>query len=127
MADNNPPQDPSAQFQEYVTQWERSVDQFFNQMMGTEQFSQSMNQMQTLQLEMQKAFRENMTKQLASMNLPSRDDVLQIGEDIREVDARLARVEASLAQLVKGSGLAAAKSQNKQGPKRTRKPKTAEE
>ena len=99
MADDKPA-DPSAQFQEYVTQWERSVDQFFNQLMGNEQFSQSMNQMQGLQIEFQKNFRDSMANQLTSMNMPSRDDVLQIGEDIRVLDARLGRMEDKLNQLI---------------------------
>lgn len=115
MADGKP-LDPSAQFQEYVTQWERSVDQFFNQLMGTEQFSQSMNQLQKLQLEFQKTFRDAMASQLVQWNLPSREDVLQLGEQIRALDARLARMESTLA------GMTAGVAASKNGPRRTRRP-----
>lgn len=96
MADDKQPVDPSAQFQEFVSNWERSVDQFFNQMMGTEQFSQSMNEMQKLQLEFQKSFRDAMAAQLLNMNMPSRDDIMQIAEDVRQLDFRLARIEDKL-------------------------------
>lgn len=120
MADNKP-LDPSAQFQEYVNQWERSMDQFFNQLMGTEQFSQSMNQLQKLQLEFQKMFHEVMAGQLAQWNLPSREDVLQLGEQIRALDARVARMESALA------GLADAAAPKKSGPPRTRRPPSKKE
>lgn len=99
MADDKP-LDPSAQFQEFVSNWERSVDQFFNQTMGTEQFSQSMNQMQKLQLELQRTFKDVMTAQLINMNMPSRSDVLQISEDIRQLDLRMARIEDKLSSLL---------------------------
>ena len=120
MADDKP-LDPSAQFQEYVTQWERSVDQFFNQLMGTEQFSQSMNQLQKLQLEFQKNFRDAMASQLMHWNLPSREDVLQLGEQMRTVETRLANIEATLAGMASGS------TAKKRGPSRTRKPAAKKE
>ena len=114
MADNKP-LDPSAQFQEYVTQWERSVDEFFNQLMGTEQFSQSMNQLQKLQLEFQKTFRNTMAEQMVHWNIPSRDDVLQLGEQVRSLDDRLARIESMLGKMA-GTG------SKPSGPPRTKRP-----
>lgn len=113
MADNKP-LDPSAQFQEYVTQWERSVDQFFNQLMGTDQFSQSLNQLQKLQLEFQKTFRHTMAEQMVQWNMPSRDDVLQLGEQIRGIDDRLARIESRL-------GKSAGAKEEPSGPPRTKR------
>lgn len=115
MADEKP-SDPSAQFQEYVTQWERSVDQFFNQLMGTEQFSQSMNQLQKLQLEFQKMFHDAVGNQLVQWNLPSREEVLQLGEQIRQLDTRMARIESALASIAAGG------QDKRRGPPRTRKP-----
>ncbi len=126
MADDKPTFDPSAQFQEYVTQWERSVDQFFNQLMGNEQFSQSMNQAQNLQLEFQKNFKETMATQLTGMNMPSRDDVLQIGEDIRVLDARIGRIEDKLDRLLVSDKGSSATSKSK-GPPRTKKPPVKKE
>ena len=99
MADDKP-LDPSVQFQEFVSNWERSIDQFFNQMMGTEQFSQSMNEMQKFQLEFQKTFKDAMAAQLLAMNMPSRSDVMQIAEDIRQLDLRMARIEDKLSATI---------------------------
>ncbi|MCB1693521.1 MAG: hypothetical protein KDI19_12210 [Pseudomonadales bacterium] len=117
MADEKP-LDPSAQFQEYVTEWERSVDKFFNQLMGTEQFSQSMNQLQKLQLEFQKNFRDAMANQLVMMNIPSRDDLLNLAEQVRSLDDRMARIEAALSRLAS----AGENEPKRRGPARTRRP-----
>lgn len=117
MANETPP-DPSAQFQEWVTQWERAVDEFSNKVMGTDEFSKSMNQMQGLQIEFQRRFGELMAQQLANFNMPSRDDVIRLSEDLRSIDRRLAHVERSLDKLVAGQ----AGAPKKKGPARTKKP-----
>ncbi|XOV86160.1 MAG: poly(R)-hydroxyalkanoic acid synthase subunit PhaE [Pseudomonadota bacterium] len=114
------PTDPSAMFQEWVTQWERTVDKFSNQFMGTEDFSRSLNQMQNLQLEFQRAFGEQMARQLAAFNMPSRDDVLQLSEDVRELDRRIARMEATLNKLLPAGANEAGV--RRRSPPRTRKP-----
>ena len=79
MANETTP-DPSAQFAEWVTQWERTVDEFSNKVMGTDEFSKSMNQMQGVQMEFQRNFGEMMARNLANLNMPSRDDVNKISD-----------------------------------------------
>ncbi len=112
--------DPSVQFQEWVTQWERAVDEFSNRVMGTDEFSKSMNQMQSLQIEFQKQFGELMGRQLASFNMPSRDDIIELSEDIRSLDRRMAHVERHLEKLVAGAKQGS--SGRPKGPARTKKP-----
>ncbi len=98
MADEKS-KDPAQMFQEWVTQWERATDSFSNRLLGNEDFSKYMNQMQSFQLEFQRGFAELMAGQLANMNMPSREDVLQISEDIQAIDRRIARIETSLHKL----------------------------
>ena len=112
---NETPKDPSAIFHEWVTQWERNFDSFANKVMGTEGFSQAMNETQKAQLKMQGMFTQFMTEQLASMNMPTRDDVLRLGEAITAVDRRLERIEEKLA-------LDSKKKSSKKKPARTKKP-----
>ena len=121
MADDKPNLDFSAQFQEYVTQWERSVDKAYNDFMGTEQYSQSMNQLQKLQLEMQTRFKEAITDQLQNINMPSRDDVLQIGENVRMLNDRLGRMEEKLDLLLDPEGQRVVT--KRPSPPRTKRPK----
>ena len=123
MAKDTTP-DPAQQYQEWITQWERSVDEFSNRIMGTDEFSRSLNQMQGLQLEFQKRFGEMMARQLAGLNMPSREEVLRISEDLRDVDRRLAHIERALDKLVMQTS--DAPSAKKKGPARTKKPPSKE-
>ena len=84
-----------------------------------------MNQAQNLQLEFQKGFQERMANQLTGMNMPTRDDVLQIGEDLRVLDARMARMEDKLDQLLGGDESPLPSKST--SPPRTKKPPTDKE
>lgn len=120
MSDGKPSSDPTQRFRELITEWERGFDALANKFMGSDEFSRTMNQFQSLQLGAQKAFAEAMAKQLATLNLPSREDVLRLGEAVHEVDRRLARLESSLADIAGAVG--AAPPRERPGPKRTRRP-----
>jgi uncharacterized protein with von Willebrand factor type A (vWA) domain len=108
-------------FREFTTQWEREFDSLANRVMGTEDFSRSMNQMQRLQIGMQRAFTEFMGQQLASFNVASRDDVTRIGEALQAVDARLGRLENLLEQIGRKEGVIP-HSGRVQGPPRSKRP-----
>ena len=122
MAKDTTP-NPSAAFNEMVTQWERNYDAFANQLMGTEGFSQAMNEMQKAQLNYQQTFAQSMTQNLASMNLPSRDDIMNLADSIRQLDLRMERIEASLAASNSGKKSAPVK---KKKPARTKQPPSEE-
>jgi len=62
-----------------------------------------MNQFQNVQLAMQKRFNEAMAQHLLNLNMPSRDDILRLGESIRSVEKRLASIETTLAKKKKKS------------------------
>jgi hypothetical protein len=111
---------PSATFNDWVSQWERTVDKFSNQFMGTSEFSQSINLMQNMQLEYQRAFGEQMAKQLANFNMPSRDDILELSEVMRDIDRRMARMETAINKLEKGQARGANKKPT--APPRTKRP-----
>jgi hypothetical protein len=118
MANDSPP-DPAAMFREFVTQWERNVNSFANQVMGTESFSRLMQEAQRLQLALQQATSEAMGRRLAAMNMPTRDDVIRLAEKLADVDRRLARIEASLdgdATLVADDAPRAARPRTRQPP-----------
>lgn len=99
MADDRQSLDPAAVFANWVTEWERAVDKFSNEVMGTDEFSRSVNQMQKMQLDIQRIFGEAMARQLANFNMPSRDDILELSENVRELDRRVARIEGMIRQL----------------------------
>ncbi len=113
------PVDPTEAFRDMVTQWERNFDAFANQVMGTESFSKSMNQAQDAQLAAQKAFRDVVSKNLEAMHLPSRDDILRLGEAVHRLDRRLARIEEML--------VSADNTPPRKGPPRTKRPPSESE
>jgi len=123
MASDTPP-DPAQQFSEWITQWERAVDEYSNKLMATDEFSRSMNQMQGMQIEFQKRFGELMSRQLSNLNMPSRDEVIKISEDLRAIDRRLSRIERALDRLA--SNADGASTARPKGPARTRKPPSQE-
>ena len=101
MADkpNNPQQkDPAEAFRNLVTDWERNFDAMANRFMGTSEYSKAMNQFQNMQLEMQKRFNDLMAHNLSNFNMPSRDDILRLGESMRGIEKRLAAIELQLAK-----------------------------
>lgn len=110
---------PPPDFSELVTQWERNFNEMSNQLMGTEEFSKTMNQFQHMQLEFQRNFSEIMARQLANFNMPSRDDVIAVAEQLRDIDRRLSRIESALEKTNTGY---TASDRQRQGPARTRKP-----
>jgi hypothetical protein len=116
MSDKLP--DPTEAFRNLVTEWERGFDAMANRLMGTEEFSRSMNRFQDLQLGLQKRFNEGMAQQLSNLNLPSRDDILRLGESVRALDKRLTRIEALL---VKQSPEAESRPTTRKGPPRTKR------
>jgi hypothetical protein len=120
---NDKTTDPAAVFQDWVTQWERAADKFSNEFMGTDEFSKSMNQMQNFQLEFQRGFGELMAKQLANFNFPTREDVLQLSEDVRDIDRRLGRIETAIRKLAPEDS--SGSSQKRKSPPRTKKPAAA--
>ncbi len=110
---------PAADFSELITQWERNFNEFSNQIMGTPEFAKSMNQFQNMQMAYQKSFSEAMAQQLSSFNMPSRDDVVSMSEQLTQIDLRLSRIEKALEKSSAGADKPAAK---RKAPTRTRKP-----
>lgn len=110
---------PMADLQQIITDWERRIDSVANRVMGTDEFSRGMNTVQSLQLGMQRAFMEAMAAHLNNLNMPSRADVTELGELLRALDRRVARVETLLEHL---TGEAAGGAAARRGPPRTKRP-----
>ena len=108
-------------FREFVTQWERDMDSLANRLMGTEEYSRTMNEAQRVQTRLQKSFSDFMGEQLARFNVPSRDEVVHLGESLRTLDGRLARVERLLQDLSWGDRNVAPTAPVP-GPPRTKQP-----
>ncbi len=117
--------DFSEAWRQWATQSERQWNEFFNQMMGTEEFSQSLGRNLDVFLHFQKTMNEAMGSFFTAMNVPTRTDVLALGDRMLAIENRLAALEAQLS-----AALAAAPANGtnaKARPKRTRRPPAAAE
>ncbi len=116
------PTDPGEAFRNLITDWERNFDAMANRFMGTSEYSKAMNQFQNMQLEMQKRFNDLMAHNLSNFNMPSRDDILRLGESIRGIEKRLAAIELQLAKKGKKDKKDKDKKNKRKGPPRTKLP-----
>ena len=107
--------DPLGMWREMLDKFERQFNEAGNKVMGQEQFSAVVNKASVLPLAMQKALGEAMAKYFAALNLPSRDDIVALGERIGAVERELHRLSAALAPAPAPAVT----------PPRTRKPKPA--
>ena len=81
--------DPIEAWRQWLTESERQWNAFLNQLMGTEEFSAGMARMMEVSLRGQKEAADLMGRWLESLNLPSRGDILALGDRLSALEARL--------------------------------------
>lgn len=91
--------DLSAAWREWATRSERQWNEFFNQLMGTEEFSQSLGRNLDVFLHFQKTMNEAMGSWFMTMNVPTRTDILALGDRLLAIENRLAALEARLSDM----------------------------
>ena len=112
-------------WRQWTTQSERQWNEFFNQMMGTEEFSQSLGRNLDVFLHFQKTMNEAMGSFFTAMNVPTRTDVLALGDRMLAIENRLAALEAQLSAALAATPANGTNARAR--PKRTRRPPAAAE
>ena len=92
----SPLPDPFAMWREWVNQSERQWNTFFNDVMATDQYTQSMGRFVEAYVSGQKSLADTMARGFAALNVASRTDVLSLGDRLAAIEHRLARIEARL-------------------------------
>ena len=113
--------DFSEAWRQWATQSERQWNEFFNQMMSTEEFSQGLGRNLDVFLHFQKTMNEAMGSVFTAMNVPTRTDVLALGDRLLAIENRLAALEAQIS-LALASAPAGAANTSQARPKRTKRP-----
>ena len=121
MADKS--NDPVAVWQNMLGEMEKGFNSFANQAMTSPEFSRVMNQVGSVGAGAQKQLGELMEKYLVSMNLPSRAQMVSMGERLQSIESQLNEIKALLHQVHNTSGAAATPPAPK--PPRTRRPPSA--
>lgn len=116
--------DLSAAWREWATRSERQWNEFFNQIMGTEEFSRSLGRNLDVFLHFQKTMNEAMGSWYMTMNVPTRTDILALGDRLLAIENRLAAVEAELAaqRSARDGAADAASAGGRPRPRRTKRP-----
>lgn len=119
--------DPLAMWRDWVANSERQWNGFLNNAMATDEFSQTMGRMMDVYLNVQKQMNEVMGRYLQLINVPTRNDVMAIGERLSQIEDRLVGIEDAIASAVRGqAGTPAAAAPNSPAaaprPPRTKKP-----
>jgi hypothetical protein len=115
---DKPPLDPFAAWRDMVAQWEKNVNQLANKSMASDEFSGSMNQLMNVMLKSQQGVSEAMVKYLATLNLPSRQDLLALGEQLGSIESQLNRIALLLERQNRHASPAVAR----KTPPRTKRP-----
>ncbi len=90
--------DPVAAWRSWVTQSEQQWNAFFNQAMGSDQYGQTMGRFMELYATMQKNMAESMSRYLSALNMPTRADILTLGDRLAMIEDRLTGIERALGQ-----------------------------
>lgn len=88
--------DPFAAWREWLGTSERQWNTFLNDAMATEEFSRSMGQFMDVYLNMQKSVSEGMGRYFTALNVPSRNDVMALGERLSSIERQLATISMRL-------------------------------
>jgi hypothetical protein len=88
--------DPVQMWHSFLGDMEKQLNSFSNQAMGSEEFSRFMNQMTGASAGAKKAFGDFMERYLAAMNLPSRSELIDLGERLHGIEGRLNEIMSLL-------------------------------
>ena len=118
-------------WRDWLSNSERQWNGFLNEVMATDQFGESMGRMMDVYLNMQKNMNDVMGRYFSAINVPTRTDLLALGNRLSDIEERLGGIEG----MVKSLGTAVAPAAVAVSPKteaaaiprppRTRKPAKA--
>lgn len=99
MSEDREQLNPIRLWREWFVKSEKAWSQAMTDMMGDERFSQGMGRYMQEALHTHRMFSESMAQYLANLNLPSRQDVLDIGDRLGQVEDTLAALQVELREL----------------------------
>jgi hypothetical protein len=97
MADNST--DPVAMWHKLLEDMEKGFNTFAGAAVGSEPFSRTLNQVGGASVGAQKTMGAFMERYLTSLNLPSRSELVGIGERLQAIEARVNEIAGLLNRL----------------------------
>jgi hypothetical protein len=100
MADQrNSRSDPVASWREWMSQSESRLNAVFNEVMATDGYGRLMGGLTKIFVSMQKTMTEGMERYFTALSLPTRSDVLDLGQRLSMIETRLLSIETNLAKI----------------------------
>jgi Poly(R)-hydroxyalkanoic acid synthase subunit (PHA_synth_III_E) len=84
-----PPLDPLGMWRDMLNQWEQGLNKLSTETMQTTESARMMNQAMTMSLKVQQGMTEMMARYLHALGLPTRSDLLSIGERLKAMEDQL--------------------------------------
>lgn len=109
--------DPFSLVRGLVSQLEKGFNEFANPLMKSDGFSQGANKAMSTAMVAKKLAQELTQRYFEALNIPSRSDVIALGDRLQALEDRLINIESTLNRLAGGASRPAVAS-----PARTRKP-----
>jgi hypothetical protein len=123
MADQrNSLSDPLSSWRDWMSQSETRLNTLFNEVMATDGYSRVVGGLTKVFISVQKSMSEGMERYFTALSLPTRSDVIDLGQRLSMIESRLLAIETSLVKL---AGPATPRDETAAAvprPPRTRKP-----
>jgi len=116
--------DPFTLWREWLNQSERQWNGFLNEAMATEQFSQVMGRSMDVFLNFQRNMNEAMGRYFSTLNIPTRTDVISLGDRLSAIEERLVEIEQLLVRRTAASPNGVAEEVEEVRPVAARPPRT---
>lgn len=91
--------DPGTFFREMLGQWEGVANQFGAELMKSGEFARTMQGATSAGLRAQEVAKDAMSRALAAANMPSREEMVVLGDRMAGIEERLSRIESLLIKL----------------------------
>ena len=112
-------------WRDWVAQSETQVNKLLNDVMGTEGYTRVLSGLTKVFVSMQKNTGEALERYFTALSLPTRSDVVELGQRLSLIESRLAAMEAILGRVAGGGASAGGSSTTAPRPPRTKKPSAA--
>jgi len=108
----------------WLTETERQWNSFFSEVMGRDSFGRVAGTYMEAYSVVQRALNQGMERYLNTFNLPTRSDVVELGERLHNIEERLGSLEANLNNLAAAAGIETSAPVTQLRPRRTRRPRS---
>jgi hypothetical protein len=117
--------DPVASWREWMSQSETRLNALFNEVMATDGYGRVLGGLTKVFVSMQKSMSEGMERYFTALSLPTRSDVIDLGQRLSMIESRLLSIENHLAKIAGPDAHEGDARVQAPRPPRTKKPASA--